>query len=165
MKHEKCQLFAASKEVEMFDSTERRLFRDNIYEDESSCWLWRGRKDHHGYGRFNAGGKNIPAHKYSFEYFKGPLPEGLEIHHKCRIRNCVKPTHLEPVTHRENMQLAAMDRAYSGSRNSQAKYTEADVKAVRRMRKNGVPVRKISQQKGIPERTVYYMLKEGWKHV
>ncbi len=35
--------------------------------------------------------------------FKGPIPEGLELDHLCRVRHCVNPDHLEAVTHRENI--------------------------------------------------------------
>jgi len=42
------------------------------------------------------------AHRFSYEYFIAPIPDGLEIDHLCRNRACVSPTHLEPVTRQEN---------------------------------------------------------------
>lgn len=42
-------------------------------------------------------------HRYSYERAEGPVPAGLELDHLCRVRSCVNPEHLEPVTHRENM--------------------------------------------------------------
>ena len=43
------------------------------------------------------------AHRIVYELIKGKIPEGLFIDHLCRVRNCVNPDHLEPVTHEENI--------------------------------------------------------------
>jgi hypothetical protein len=51
------------------------------------------------------------AHRASYEFFVGPIPDGLEIDHVwtrgCRHTNCVNPEHLEPVTRAENMRRRA----------------------------------------------------------
>lgn len=46
------------------------------------------------------------AHRNSYESFKGPIPNGLHIDHKCRVRSCVNPDHLEAVTVQENNRRA-----------------------------------------------------------
>lgn len=51
-----------------------------------------------GYGK-----RNIYAHRWSYEYFNGPIPDGLVIDHLCRNRWCVNPDHLRAVTHRDNL--------------------------------------------------------------
>lgn len=69
------------------------------------CWLWTSALNHHGYGLFGRGGRGggmAKAHRWSYEHFVGPIPQGLEIDHKCRVRACVNPAHLEPVTRAEN---------------------------------------------------------------
>ena len=43
------------------------------------------------------------SHRLAYELEIGPIPAGLEIDHLCRVRNCVNPAHLEPVTHAENI--------------------------------------------------------------
>lgn len=65
------------------------------------CWEWTGRimPPPNGYGTI--GGKL--AHKVIWELLVGPVPEGLELDHLCRTNHCVKPDHLEPVSHWENM--------------------------------------------------------------
>jgi hypothetical protein len=46
------------------------------------------------------------AHRKAYTDAFGPIPEGLEIDHLCRVRHCVNPDHLEAVTHVENMRRA-----------------------------------------------------------
>jgi len=69
---------------------------------EESCWYWRGSLKRKGYGSFKDGTKLVQAHRYSYELRFGPIPEGMEIDHLCRIPSCVNPEHLEPVTPEEN---------------------------------------------------------------
>lgn len=67
-----------------------------------ACWLWTGGVSDTGYGSFGDNGRTQSAHRWSYEHFVGPVPEGLDLDHLCRIRRCVNPTHLEAVTHRVN---------------------------------------------------------------
>jgi len=67
------------------------------------CWLWTACKDRDGYGIFYYNGTNYRAHRMAYELIVGPIPEGLTIDHLCRVRACVNPDHLEPVTQRENV--------------------------------------------------------------
>lgn len=76
---------------------------------ESGCWLWTGSLNKWGYGQLYAGtvdGKRLPpllAHRLSYQINVGPIPEGLDVDHVCRVRSCVSPLHLEPVTRRTNL--------------------------------------------------------------
>jgi hypothetical protein len=71
------------------------------------CWLWTGATSA-GYGHiFVAGrkgrGRLSLAHRVSYEMHVGPIPVGLDLDHLCRVRNCVNPAHLEPVTRQVNL--------------------------------------------------------------
>lgn len=70
------------------------------------CWLWTGAIVH-GYGRFAVSGRIVLAHRWSHEFFVGPIPDGLVLDHVkargCGHCHCVNPDHLEPVTTRENV--------------------------------------------------------------
>lgn len=79
----------------------RERFEAKVYKTES-CWLWTASKSHGGYGRFKVGKRMAPAHRFSYEMIKGPIPSGLFLDHLCRVRACVNPDHLEVVTGREN---------------------------------------------------------------
>lgn len=72
-------------------------------DDETGCWLWSSSTTGDGYGTGSIGGEAFLAHRWAYERLKQPIPDGLEIDHLCRTRNCVNPEHLEVVTHRENM--------------------------------------------------------------
>lgn len=73
------------------------------------CWIWIAGKTNAGYGQYHIGmaGKNRSkmglAHRISFEAIRGQVPEGLDLDHLCRNRDCVNPDHLEPVTRGENV--------------------------------------------------------------
>ena len=74
-------------------------------EPNSGCWLWIGASTSNGYGLYAppAPAKTRQAHRESYQLLVGPIPDGLEIDHLCRVRSCVNPFHLEAVTHRENV--------------------------------------------------------------
>lgn len=68
-----------------------------------TCWLWTGSKTPDGYGGFWVGGRLRRAHRFSYESFVGTLDVNLQIDHLCKVPSCVRPSHLEQVTQRENM--------------------------------------------------------------
>lgn len=71
--------------------------------NENGCWIWQRSLGEKGYGVVRVDGRLVGAHKAYWERENGPVPDGLELDHLCRVRKCVNPAHLEPVTHRENV--------------------------------------------------------------
>lgn len=73
-------------------------------ENLGPCWLWTACKTRLGYGKFGlAKGRTMLAYRLSYEVIAGPVASGLELDHLCRVRGCVNPDHLEPVTHTVNV--------------------------------------------------------------
>lgn len=70
---------------------------------ESGCRIWMGSLLNGGYGTLTYRTKRYMAHRASYELNKGPIPEGLEIDHLCRVRSCINPNHLEAVTKSVNI--------------------------------------------------------------
>jgi hypothetical protein len=66
-------------------------------------WIWKGGVEASGYGCFMMQGKLYKAHRLSYQAIIGPIPDGKELDHLCRVKLCVNPSHLEAVTHRENV--------------------------------------------------------------
>lgn len=88
------------------DRTVAERFWPNV-DKSGDCWLWTGCLKPNGYAHFYPGGgrhvAKVYVHRWAYEATRGPIPEGLEIDHLCHTRHCVKPSHLELVTRRENL--------------------------------------------------------------
>lgn len=69
----------------------------------SPCWLCTFTRDRHGYAVLSYKHKKYRCHRVAYLNLVGPIPEGLVLDHLCRVRHCVNPSHLEPVTLSENM--------------------------------------------------------------
>lgn len=77
-------------------------FFSRITITDSGCWIWCGSLSPSGYSQMTVQQKTVRAHRWSYERFVAPIPDGLVIDHLCRNPSCVNPNHLEPVTQREN---------------------------------------------------------------
>jgi hypothetical protein len=81
----------------------KRFMGKVLPEPNSGCWLWDGYVRENGYGEFSFGRQLVRAHRAAYEHFAGEIPAGLDLDHLCRVRCCVNPAHLEPVTRQTNL--------------------------------------------------------------
>jgi hypothetical protein len=92
-------------------SIEDRLLQQS--QRRGDCLVWTGSLTYSGYGRIQiSAGGNTGAHRVAYQVWVGPIPDGMQIDHLCRVRNCIEPTHLEVVTSRGRFDQG--DRAMSG---------------------------------------------------
>lgn len=93
--------------------TVEQLIRKNARRQTNGCLLWIGRTNSYGYGMIAHKGVTYMAHRFVYEARVGPIPDGLTLDHfrpKCP-KNCVEPSHLEPVTLVENVMRGSSPQA------------------------------------------------------
>lgn len=79
----------------------------------TSCWVWTGAHNPKGYGLVGRDdGESSAIHRRMYELHIGPIPDGLELDHLCRVRDCCNPAHLEAVTHAENCRRGREHRTH-----------------------------------------------------
>lgn len=96
---------------------------------KNGCWVWTGavfKKSNGSYGQIRIDGKLKFAHRVSYETFKKEVSLGLELDHLCRKTLCINPSHLEEVTHQENVR-----RGKSFNKNNKCKRGHVYIQNVR----------------------------------
>lgn len=92
---------------------ERLLARVEV-DEGSACWRFLGARSKAGYGQLRVDGRAVYAHRFAFEFWVGPVPEGCEIDHVwalgCAHRDCVNPDHMEAVSPSENARRGNVTR-------------------------------------------------------
>ena len=88
---------------------DRFWFRVDQSAGPDACWPWTASRQTQGYGQIGLPktGHTVRAHRVAYELAVGPIPDGHEIHHRCRTRACCNPSHMEPMTRQAHMALHA----------------------------------------------------------
>lgn len=127
------------------------------------CWLWMGGKTGRGYGAAYVYGKYHGAHRFAYEFYHGPIPEGLQVCHQCDNPQCLNATgHLFLGTGFDNMSnkvsknrqaqglkhsLAVMKNRPRGERHRMSKVTDSEVLEMRRLcRETKLPMSAIAER-------------------
>jgi len=157
-----------------FCSTRCRLLGSVIKKD--GCWEWQDPLHPSGYACATnyETNKKEHVHRLSYRIFKGDIPEGLYVCHKCDNRKCIAPDHLFIGTAQENMLDAkAKGRmehikllACKGEKNANSKLDDEKVRSIRKEIAEGIKCTVIARKYGVTSTIIYY-IKDGkaWKHV
>lgn len=142
----------------------------NARVDRSSadgCWPWTGTLNVTGYGNGHCNSKRFLSHRLGFELANGPIPDGMEVCHRCDNPRCVRPDHLFLGTHAENMaDMSKKGRSARGERNGIAKLTANAAREIRRLVSMGEMKIEIAKRFGVGESVVRSIAKrKRWAHV
>jgi hypothetical protein len=162
--------------AQRFKTPEQR-FWEKVQKTEA-CWLWTGAVSGTGYGAFQMAGRPEKAHRFAWRLSTGtPPPPALSVLHRCDTRLCVNPAHLFLGTHADNMRDMAskrrawiqhpdFPRAQRGERNGHSRFTADDVRAIRRLRREGQRIRAIAATLGCSPSAIKHVLSgRSWAHL
>lgn len=144
-----------------------------------TCRIWMGATNEKGYGVLGVDGKTWKAHRYAWTMYRGPIPEGMCVLHKCDVPSCVRVRHLFLGTRAENnadmhakgrgkngpsqKETAAYER---GEGHHSAKLTEDTVRAIRGCYAAGERLVDIAAAFGTHSSNVHKIVnRKAWKHV
>lgn len=135
----------------------------------AGCWLWRGMIGTNGYGRLR-NGRDEPvlyAHRVSYELNIGPIPNGMNVCHRCDNPPCVRPDHLFLGSDADNMaDKVAKGRQERGAQHHAAKLTESDVVEIRRLYRPRIGVSALAERFGVSRRTIHDVATgRKWAHI
>lgn len=158
------------------DRFDRHVVRSN---DPAGCWLWTGATMPNGYGKFGMprGASHARpwaarlAHRVAHELAAGEVPDGLQVLHRCDVRNCVNPAHLFLGTQKENIaDMYSKGReagcGVRGEGNPSARFAAKDAALLRYLADCGVKHRRLGPLFGVTGSTVSRVaLRQSWAHV
>ena len=126
-------------------------------EVRGDCLLWTGYTQPNGYGWINCGNLHIAAHRAALILGGVAIPAGMDVCHRCDVRNCVKPSHLYVGTRRQNMADCSDRKRHNkpkGEDHWRAKLSAADVASLRAQRAAGKTLTSLASSFDVHHSTV-----------
>jgi hypothetical protein len=150
-----------------FQSPAPRFWSKVNFNGPGGCWEWTACLFPAGYGKFGVRSPVVVgAHRWSYEAAYGSIPDGLCVCHRCDNRKCVRPDHLFLGTVGDNnrdMYAKGRNNNPTGADHPKTKLSTEQVLEVRRMLRDGMPVRQIAERFGVFPGTIY-AIRNGKSH-
>lgn len=140
--------------------------------DSNGCWVCSYAVSHKGYSRIFTNNKNVRVHRLSYEHFRGEIPEGMMVCHRCDVRNCWNPSHLFLGTAQDNVDdMTAKGRNSNGAgcpeqKTRNALLTEEKVREIRRRASGGEKSTALSRTFGVSPQQICKIIRgASWSWV
>lgn len=130
--------------------------------NEGGCWEWTGPLNYWGYGRLNYKSQHLAAHRYSYEYFNGHIPNKMYVCHKCDNPKCVNPDHLFLGDAQTNMD----DKVNKGRHVGNNKLNVTQVKEIRNLLNDGIARKEIALKFNVGRTCIDAIANnKTWRHI
>lgn len=141
------------------------------------CWIWSAGHSSDGYGKVRWQNRVMRAHRAAWEIFRGAVPDGLFVLHRCDNPPCVNPNHLFLGTQEDNVRDCLRKGRFRrgirppesqrGEKNNYSKLTVVKVKEIRTLyRQGGCTLRGLGEAYGVSYGTIDNAIrKKTWAFV
>jgi hypothetical protein len=167
-----CGCLKSPNEQDYRQSQKERLLR--LSHDHGECRIWKDTcRQKFGYGMIQWRKKTMAAHRAAWIAWKGPIPVGLCVLHKCDNPSCINPNHLFLGTQNDNIKDMISKKRQQDGRNAlkgqahpHSKLKEEDVLYIRNERTNGTSsLRRLAKKFGVSIACIKDANSRGWKHI
>jgi hypothetical protein len=146
---------------------DERFWKKVQIRSKEECWLWKGSTNQDGYGAFWVQDRLKLAHRIAWILTNGPIPEGLNVLHKCDVRTCCNPGHYFLGTHGDNCRdRTKKKRTASGEYHGRHILTESQAVEILALHKQGWSQRLLGEKFEVSKSAIKHLLKgRNWKHL
>lgn len=160
--------------VEARHALQFRVFHDSFKgirgfaPPNSECELWQGSLDSSGYGLKRIGKRIYKAHRLAWQMANGEcIPAGMQVLHRCDVRNCLNPKHLFLGTLQVNMaDRNKKARHAHGTTHGNVVLNPEQVLEIRRLWSNGESKSEIASRFNVSYGCIREIVEgRNWKHL
>lgn len=138
-------------------TVEERFWSKVARRESTHCWLWQKSFRAGGYGSFRWDVEQL-AHRAAWVLTFGPVPDGMDVCHRCDNPPCCNPSHLFLGSRGENnadRHVKGRSNSAHGEQNGNAKLTPDAIAAIREARARGVHLIDLAAEHGVSISTVH----------